>query len=337
METDELDRIVREAERIGLALGLLDRAKAWTKLHESTKQTYDRVLRCRVETGMNAVSRESWRSTRAAIVTAASLQWALALTSQRETMKAEGLATAGEEARRALFFALLAKDALEADKPDQRSAPRRSKRAVLSRLPAEFQKSVYQAATDTQRPAVAVLWATGCRPAELEKGARVCLEEDCLVVELRGAKVTARTGHTWRRLYIDRRTAAGRALLEQLGQRTTMEVQRKAKRIANDFADIRARLGHGFEGLSPYCMRHAASADAKASDEMNPEEVAGMMGHVSTRTQSRYGTARQSKGGASAVTFVQTERPVRVREPTVPPSRPRISIRDALRAAEIQE
>lgn len=337
METDELDRIVREAERIGLELGLVDRANAWMKLHESTRRTYDRVFRSRVDKGMDGVSRQSWRATRAAIVTAASVQWVLALGKKQSALKAGDLTTAGEKARRALFCALLAKDALEADKPSHRSAPRRSKRVVLSRLPAGFQKMVYQAATDTQRPAVAILWATGCRPAEIEKGARVCLEEDCLVVELRGAKVTAGTGHAWRRLYIDRRTAAGRAVLEQLGNRTSMEVQRKAKRIANDFADIRARLGHGFEGLSPYCMRHAASAAAKSSEAMNPEDVAGLMGHVSTRTQSRYGTARQAKGGGSAVTFVQTERPVRVHEPTMPSGRSGMGISETSRPADTLE
>ena len=76
-----------------------------------------------------------------------------------------------------------------------------------------------------------------------------------------------------------------------LGNRQGARVQRKAKRIAADFVDIRRRSGLG--AISAYSFRHQSASDMKGRGD-DPVKIAEALGHASTRTQSRYGSP--SKG-----------------------------------------
>ena len=89
------------------------------------------------------------------------------------------------------------------------------------------------------------MWATGCRPAEIERGVTIRRDGDALVIEIPGAKVTADKGQPIRRIAVDPASEVGRIIAMMLGNRQGARVQRKAKRIAADFVDIRRRSGLG--------------------------------------------------------------------------------------------
>lgn len=318
MNKEELFKIVKEAHEIGKAHGLIDRSSKWKSLNISTKLEYIRKAKSRMhfsENGeisgplMESVSRQSFRSTRAALISISARRF-------NKLMKLQEVAQKEEDWEKAILFAKIAlkcaqlANLIEAkEKPEERSKPKASKRKVLGKLPHDFREKSYEAATKTQKPALAVLWSTGCRPAELEFGAEIIFEDDCLSVKILGAKLTDYSGQEWRRLYIDQQSDAGKALLATLEGRTSVTVTRSAKRIAKDFVSIRSKLGRGFKDLSAYCLRHAASADMKATG-MTPEEIAAALGHATTRTQSQYGMARQSRG-SSAVTLSEAARAVK--------------------------
>lgn len=318
MDKEKLFELVRGARKHGTMAGFPELAEAHDKLGQATRRTYQRYARQRVSLDdgfpgalLDGVTRESWRPVRAGLLSHLADAWRTALRQCSQAQKS-GDWQAAQKAVTIALRALKAAQLVEkAEAPAERSGPKRSKRRSLARLPRDFRERACAAATEQQRPGLAVLWATGCRPAELEHGVRVQLRDGCLSVRIQGAKVTEVTGHEWRELYLDQDSGAGRALLELLGDRKAIHVQRGAKRLGKDIEAIRGKLG--LRGLSAYSFRHQTSADAKSAG-MTTEEIAQALGHVSTRTQKAYGTARQSRGGGCAVTLAEASRPVRVYE-----------------------
>ena len=118
-------------------------------------------------------------------------------------------------------------------------------------------------ATVTQRPFIALMWATGCRPAEIERGVTVRRVQGGIEIEIPGAKVTETNGQPRRKILIDAKSPAGLHLGIALGAKSEIEMSRKAKRIGHDFADIRRRTG--LAAVSAYSFRHQVSADLKAA------------------------------------------------------------------------
>lgn len=68
------------------------------------------------------------------------------------------------------------------------------------------------------------------------------------------------------------------------------------RRITVKLGKLTARLGKiafpRFKALTPYVFRHAIASDLKSSDQFNSEQIAGVLGHRSTRTASAYGSIR---------------------------------------------
>ena len=63
-------------------------------------------------------------------------------------------------------------------------------------------------------------------------------------------------------------------------------MSRKAKRIGNDFADIRRRTG--LAAVSAYSFRHQVSADLKAAG-VDKNAIAQVLGHASNGPRAAMG------------------------------------------------
>jgi integrase len=310
---------VKEAREAGKRLGLVERIKAGGEVSEDTAETYAATTRRRIDLDapgggrlMAGVSAASWHATRAALLWGAARAWHKAMRDQDAAQKAGDMAGAMTHARRALAATV----AIEAVEAAERPAPtkrRASKRATLPAA-ADWQRRVFDGATPAQRPAVALLWATGCRPAEIEKGVDVGRDDrGRLMVRIPGAKVHEGhgAGQPVRLLLIDEASPAGIALAGILGDARRLTVKRSATRLNKDFEAIRRRVGGT---ASPYSMRHQVAADLKAVMEV--EDVAAALGHRVTRSQLRYGSIRQAKGG-TAIVAARATYPVKETRPSV--------------------
>ncbi len=325
---DKLIAFVRETSRLAGEAGIVERRKASAGVSEATRSAYARVGARRLDLRkadlgelMQGVSARSWHTTRAALLHQTAEAFALARRSCDAAQRQGDVDQAAKAAALARRAILAFQQVQAAERPGETTA-RRTKRKTLPRTD-DWQARIYEAATPTQRPAIAVLWAVGCRPAELEMGVDIVRRtrpDGRVLFELRipGAKVTERSGQPTRRLAIDGRAPVGQVLAELMGDRDELTVQRGAKRLNADFADIRSKVGLR---VSPYSMRHQAAANLKS--QMGPEQankVAEALGHVTTRSQGRYGSVRQAQAGGSGVVGVKAVREVRE---TRPARRPR--------------
>ena len=308
---------MRSARSLGGQMSLIERARAGDEVSEVTARTYGATVTRRMDLDqgggrlMQGVSAASWHATKAALSWGAARAWRDEMRAGDRAQKAGDVAGAEAHVRRAIIAA----EAMAAIETAQRPEPtkrRATKRATLPKAEG-WQARVYEAATDAQRPAVALLWATGCRPAEVGKGVDLVRDDKGrLLVRIPGAKVREAhsAGQPVRILLIDENTEAGKALAAVLGAEKKRTIQRKAERLNKDFAAIRARIGGS---ASPYSMRHQVSADLKADmGQDHAEEIAAALGHRSTRSQGRYGSVQQAKG-SSAIKAARATYPVRDR------------------------
>lgn len=310
--------VVRQARDTGKAMGLAERVTAGEAVSAGTAATYAATTARRIDLDaegggrlMAGVSAASWHATRAALLWGAARAWHHEMRAQDAAQRAGDMGRAMTHARRALAAASAVQsiEAAERPEPTQRRA---SKRGSVPAAP-DWQARIYEAATSAQRPAVALLWATGCRPAEIGKGVDVMRDDKGrLLVRIPGAKVrdAHSAGQPFRLLMIDEGTAAGAALAAILGDELQVTIKRSPERINKDFAKIRQRVGGK---ASPYSMRHQVAADLKATLGPNQtDNIAAALGHRSTRSQGRYGSVQQAKG-ASSITAARATHPVRDR------------------------
>lgn len=311
---------VKETTRLGQERGLVERAKATRRVSERTQRSYDKAASTRIalhqkDCGrlMEGVSARSWHTIRASLLHVISQKYVAARKACDALQKAgdwDGAAQEAAIARRAI----IAYDRIEASERPELATQRATKRRTLPRSDT-WQAQAYGAATAPQKAAVAVLWASGARPDEIERGVEVKwveredTEARYLMVTIQGAKLTETSGQEIRQIVIDPSSAAGQALVDQMGEDTSIIVKRGAKRLNKDFEKIRKRTGLK---TSPYSLRHQFSANLKAelgSDRAS--EIAQAMGHATDRSQGRYGSPRQAQSGTTGVVAVWASRPVK--------------------------
>jgi len=307
----------KSATDVAAETDLAERAKA--KVGAATAATYAEVYARQMRRAPDAdvtaahllkgVSRASWHGTRAAIMHHLAKEAAAAKRKQEAAYKAGALHEATQWAVEREALAIVARDAMAMDAPTERR-PRQTKRSTVPTDP-DWRAKVFEAATEAQKPGIAVLWASGCRPAEVESGVDVhVFEKDgrrMVCIDVPGAKVTEKSGQPRRRIIIDAASDPGSALISVMGDVDRMTIKRGAAVLNNDFARIRKRLkatGGADWQVAPYSMRHQMSADAKVhfAQEMPDEDaavdaVATLLGHRVTRSQGRYGHPSQAKGG----------------------------------------
>jgi integrase len=188
---------------------------------------------------------------------------------------------------------------------------RRTKRRSLRGLPPDWREQlVHASARSRYALQIQVMTLCGCRPEELAKGVLIRREGDELVIGIEGAKVSKRTGggQPWREL----RIAADHPLATGLpdGKYSVPN----AKAIENAIDHYGKKLWpRRAEPISAYSLRHAAASDFKAAG-LAQVEVAAALGHASTATMERYGTANGS--GKGGLKLKSTEAARAVREPT---------------------
>lgn len=312
---EELFEAVKEARKVltkhlpGLRPGERDGVSS------KTAKDYARIGRARLDIDdpdqggqlMSGVTRQSWHKVRAALLHEAERQareqlrlcdalqraWRAAVT---EEEKQDALELASQAASRARTAAYAVVWICDKEPPPDRSEPKASKRRSLP--PAkdgDWRAQLYETATPTRKPSLAVLWA-GVRPAELESGVWVEIYRGQVVLTVFGAKTGPHSGQEVRRLFFSVDTPLGRALAEHVGPGGRRRViTRRATRLNKDFQKLR-QAGVVKKGISPYSLRHAFCADLKA-EGTDPEDIARAMGHASARSQGHYGSVRQGRGG----------------------------------------
>lgn len=205
-----------------------------------------------------------------------------------------------------------------------------SKRLDLSKLPKTWRSMVFEqvkpARPSRLASATALLWATGCRPVEIEKGVQVKLEGGVLVVEIRGAKtglipvmtprdsngnseiVAVDRGLEWRRLKLNPKLNAATEYLARLcadGQTHIIDYNKNSLRTRlNEAGKLAIRKMPEAITISPYTFRHALGSDLKSCDDYDDEQKSMIMGHLSCDSLSVYGR-RRHKGGIKPVLSVE--------------------------------
>lgn len=310
---------VAKTTDLAKSAGVLERTEEGKS--EATLRLYRRLARSRVDVTvdgggrlMEGVTAASWHTVRAAVLH----QLADEYRSWRKVGdKAADFAEAVNAAKATRRAALLFDKVSKMERPAREVRQSRSKGRTLPAL--SWQEQVMAASTPTQRPFVALMWATGCRPAEIERGVTVRRVKGGIEIEIPGAKVTDTNGQPRRKILIDAKSPAGLHLGMALGANAEIEMSRKAKRIGNDFADIRRRTG--LATVSAYSFRHQVSADLKAAG-VDENAIAQVLGHASERTQGRYGRPSKGRAGGGIILDAIGSRPVRTGRPALDGNQP---------------
>jgi integrase len=208
-------------------------------------------------------------------------------------------------------------------KISNKKRPSQSKRETLGQLPADWRARIFKA-TGTIKPrppsqirkAVAVLWLTGCRPAELENGVDVQMDGGQLAITIRAAKVglidngevVAQRGIEVRRLRLDPKGSPAAELLASLAAAGPITVKHPKKslrtRINELGQDVLAKM-RSAPSVAPYSFRHAMGCDLKSCDTLTDEQRAMVMGHLSTESLTKYGRRRRGGGGQAPILDVE--------------------------------
>ena len=213
-----------------------------------------------------------------------------------------------EGAKTALQWALWSQDYLKRKlsapatfSPERERKENRGKRRTLGSLPATWPEQVFSAAPESLRPAVAIHYLSGCRPEELERGIRIVKTPDGIEFVVGGAKVYQKgglqIGQKERRIRLQFSSDLERRMSDVVPEGVTSckkdTVRKGLLRLSQSLFPRHSRP------VSAYNFRHLFSSRVKRSGGVGEDEIAAALGHASCRTQSAYGTARQSSGGMS--------------------------------------
>ena len=182
-------------------------------------------------------------------------------------------------------------------------APSRSKRHSLHELPADWLERLWNVAINRRfrhLDALAVLIATGCRPAEVCYGAAVRHGDDGIEIALAGAKATVDHGQPWRLVTVALETEGPVAHLaslvadadEGLAHVQALCTPAALSMAVTDLAD-ELSLPHR---VSPYDIRHQRCSDARIAFGGDADLLAAWLGHSGTSSARHYGRLPRSAG-----------------------------------------
>lgn len=205
------------------------------------------------------------------------------------------------------------------DSSEPKSSKKLSKKLDLAKLPKNWRTQIFAACKSEKQSkltsAVALLWATGCRPVEIEKGVQVQMVDGQLVIEIRGAKVgqitndegTFERGLEWRKLTLNPKFNEATEYLTRLcvdGKQHQVNYNKNSLRTRlNEFGRLALKKLKDTPSISPYTFRHAMGSDVKSCDDLTDEQRSQIMGHLSCDSLSVYGR-RRHRGGVSPVASV---------------------------------
>lgn len=308
---------MRKARRI------LDNAEEPKPLAASTVKTYDRITRAAKRTGLGYAGYVRWVTQSAparlgqtyfAIIRRFKEKlWALRLRCRRA-------ADLAEHTDLVLHINGQLNEIESIKKAQQRSpkGPSRSIRKSLSGKPSNLDVLVARHLTPAALQGGLALILTGARPAEIAKGITFNINKKGLLeAAIIGAKLTEVSGQELRTLTFDTSLNAIAMEMYKLVRANggPLLVTRKPRRLHKDIS--RAAKAAGFSDISPYSFRHLFASRRKK--EVPPDDggtreiaIAESLGHRVTKTQSKYGFARQSVGGGSGVVLVSASNGVRL-------------------------
>jgi len=194
----------------------------------------------------------------------------------------------------------------------------KSKKHSLAKLADNWRESIFSSIKSIHlKRAVAVLSASGCRPAELERGILVRLKAGILSIGIHGSKVDeeAGRGQPLRLLDIDQETPWGRFLLEQVSVQPNFAII-----VKYDAGGISQRLREKSRELWPrrkslvsaYSYRHFIGKSMKESGESS-DKIARVLGHATDFSQHSYGRVGGGKlnEGQHGVLHATSSNPIR--------------------------
>jgi integrase len=180
---------------------------------------------------------------------------------------------------------------------------RHSKKYMLQRLARydDWRISLFDAMPTKYKAASAVMHLTGCRPSELKNVVELKIVGDRLALSIIGTKVTKSSGQPKRVLVVDPNDSVAAYLRDQVkaGLQYVHIISPKA------LTEAVAAAGHkAFPKLkaraSPYLWRHALSSDMKSAG-LSSDQIAMVLSHRVTRTQTYYGRHAHGSGSVSIV------------------------------------
>lgn len=234
--------------------------------------------------------------------------------------------------------------------PKNKKKPiKRSKKYTMAKLPDDWREKMWAAAaapgkgrakngkSPKLRQALAVLWSTGCRPAEIELGVAIWMDKEKLMLEIIGAKVgevkvqplgnkvagkmtTAQRGIESRILCIEPEYSDATKYLRDSfveSGRPLIKVQYDADGLRSKIgalgkAVIGSRRAQVIDGqrlavtISPYSFRHAMGCDLKSCDSLSDVQRSAIMGHLSMSSLDKYGRRQRGGGGMAPVFAVRS-------------------------------
>ena len=191
--------------------------------------------------------------------------------------------------------------------------PRHSKVQDLHGLPDHPAIALMRRCPKYRLP-ILVQAVSACRPAEIVSGINLAIIGKFLVISIHGSKVTGHSGQPIRVCRYLVETECDEILLLVEEVRNGLQKVQIASAACYSSALIKAAKREWPDrarSFSPYCLRHLASSDMKASG-MEHAEISAALGHCSDRSRGLYG--RQGLGRRSAgvaPSFVEATRPVR--------------------------
>jgi integrase len=191
----------------------------------------------------------------------------------------------------------------------------------ISKLNDNFRESILDYAISHNLKcahALIALYATGCRPAEIEKGIVVNFDDKTNVLEFRilGSKLNRaqKRGIAIRKIKIQ---------ITDKNERFYSHITEVFKNNPGSYDyKIKTESGKAFSGyiskiskelwprkkhhVSAYSFRHAKASDLKNND-YSDIEIAQVLGHASTRAQQSYGRRnKKNRGGFDDIADVET-------------------------------
>ena len=206
-------------------------------------------------------------------------------------------------------------------------SPRLSKRVALAGLPVNWPQLVCEkAASGKYHLPSLILSATGCRPAELQRGVLFWigrsgeLQAECLFMQVKGVKVREEQGQPDR--IIAYRTTCSDSIIQALIAHLDAAGKRNEGLVVSvessgNFSKELVRLarilwpGHRHT-ISAICYRHQTAANVKKHN--GGDAASRVLGHRSRKTRRNYGTAGQGRS-AMVPDHVATTFPLKGFEP----------------------
>lgn len=182
--------------------------------------------------------------------------------------------------------------------------PSKSKKFQTNKLPSDWQDKIFQKAlrqNSKYLDAIATLSLSGCRPAELENGIGLQLQEDQSIKVIIRSKKTygGKYGQQLRTFSINSKSVEYVYLINRLqlnGGDLYVSID-KSKNLSEAVRKLSTAVFPMIQlKISPYNYRHAFSANLKGV-HIDREGVALSLGHCSDSSQRFYASGKKGRGG----------------------------------------